>query len=147
MAELGVETWVPEPVAWEWAQHLAEDWDAVRMRLGEANKQLQKAALTTFEVRYADAAAVAEDFLCQLVSVPHVVVVPLAGLRDQVLRTRSPSQLHDPNGAVCVGAFGRVRTLARAATASRSCSISEFWAVSREIASVLNLAASVSFWS
>jgi hypothetical protein len=22
---IGIETWVPEPVAWEWAQHLADD--------------------------------------------------------------------------------------------------------------------------
>jgi hypothetical protein len=22
---IGIETWVPEPVAWEWAQHLAEE--------------------------------------------------------------------------------------------------------------------------
>ncbi|WP_214107776.1 hypothetical protein [Acrocarpospora catenulata] len=26
---IGIETWVPEPVVWEWAEHLAEDWHLI----------------------------------------------------------------------------------------------------------------------
>jgi hypothetical protein len=38
LAEVGIETWVPEPVAWEWAQHVADDWDAMRVRLGDEHR-------------------------------------------------------------------------------------------------------------
>jgi hypothetical protein len=92
LAEVGIQTWVPEPVAWEWAQHLAEDWDAVRVRLGVEHRRVVKAGLAGFTSLYEDAAEVADAFLKRLGEVPHVTLVPLTsqnalrGLRDQILQ-------------------------------------------------------------
>jgi len=92
LAEIGIETWVPEPVAWEWAEHLAQDWNTLRVGLAEGDKRLRKAGLSGYTTPYPNAAAVAEAFLAQLGSIPHVVVVPLGaanarhGLRDQILQ-------------------------------------------------------------
>ncbi|MER5537417.1 hypothetical protein [Streptomyces mirabilis] len=92
MAEVDIATWVPEPVAWEWAQHVAADWDTVRVRLGDEAKAVKKAGLTAFESPYVDVQDVAENFLAKLAEVPHVVIIPLSaenarkGLRDQILQ-------------------------------------------------------------
>ena len=42
---IDIETWVPEPVAWEWAQHLADDWEKIQTATAEERKQLRRARL------------------------------------------------------------------------------------------------------
>jgi hypothetical protein len=92
LREIGIVAWVPEPVAWEWAQHVGEDWDTVRVRLGDEHRRVKKAGLASFESPYGDPAAVAEAFLAKLGEVPNVIVLPLSaanareGLRDQILQ-------------------------------------------------------------
>ena len=39
---IGIETWVPEPVAWEWGQHLAEDWLAATTAAAAPRKNLER---------------------------------------------------------------------------------------------------------
>ncbi|MEW2069115.1 hypothetical protein [Streptomyces sp. NPDC007346] len=34
LAGMEIETWVPEPVAWEWAEHLVRDWEFVNSQPG-----------------------------------------------------------------------------------------------------------------
>lgn len=92
LAEVGIETWVPEPVAWEWAQHIADDWDAMRVRLGDEHRRVQKAGLSSFESPYRDVTEVADAFLARLSQASNVTLVPLSsenarqGLRDQILQ-------------------------------------------------------------
>lgn len=91
LAEIGIETWIPEPVAWEWAQHIGEDWDTVRVGLGDENKRVIRAGVTGFQSAHADSGEAAEEFLRLLEQAPDLVSVPLSpasardGLRDQVL--------------------------------------------------------------
>jgi hypothetical protein len=86
-----IETWVPEPVAWEWAQHLAEDWEKVQTAMAEERRRLRRAGLTVHSSPYRDAAAVVDAFLARLVAVPHLTVIPLTpenallAVKDQIL--------------------------------------------------------------
>lgn len=92
LAGIGIETWIPEPVAWEWAQHIADDWDAVRAGLGVEHRRIKKAGLSLFESPYTNTAEVAAAFLERLGQLSNVIVVPLSsenarqGLRDQILQ-------------------------------------------------------------
>lgn len=92
LAEVEIETWIPEPVAWEWAQHIADDWDAMRVRLGHEHRRMKKAGLSPFESPYRDVAEVADAFLIRLGQISNVTLVPLShenarqGLRDQILQ-------------------------------------------------------------
>ena len=88
---IGIETWVPEPVAWEWAQHLADDWEKVQTATAAERKQLRRARLTGHASPYADKRAVIDAFLEGLEAVAHLAVIPLPpesallALKDQIL--------------------------------------------------------------
>jgi hypothetical protein len=90
---IAIETWVPEPVAWEWAQHLAEDWEKVQTAMAEERRRLRRAGLIVPGPNspYQDASAVVEAFLARLTAVPHLKVIPLTpenalrALKDQIL--------------------------------------------------------------
>ena len=90
---IDIETWVPEPVAWEWAQHLADDWEKIQTATAEERKQLRRARLAGHTSPYADKRAVIDAFLEGLASVAHLAVIPLSpenallALRDQILLT------------------------------------------------------------
>lgn len=92
---IGIETWIPEPVAWEWAQHLAEDWQTVQSAMADERRRLRRAGLSPHSSPYADSSAVADAFLERLAGVAHLTVIPvspenaLAGLKDQILLTPS----------------------------------------------------------
>lgn len=86
-----IQTWVPEPVAWEWAQHLAEDWKKVQTALAEERRRLRRAGLIEHISPYEDVGVVVEAFLERLAAVPHLTVIPLSpqnalmGVKDQIL--------------------------------------------------------------
>jgi hypothetical protein len=88
---IGIETWVPEPVAWEWAQHLADDWEKVQTATAAERKQLRRARLTGHASPYADKRAVIDAFLEGLEAVAHLALIPLPpesallALKDQIL--------------------------------------------------------------
>jgi hypothetical protein len=88
-----IEAWVPEPVAWEWAQHLADDWEKIQTATAEERKQLRRARLAGHTSPYADKRAVIKAFLEGLASVAHLTVIPLSSenallaLQDQILLT------------------------------------------------------------
>ncbi|WP_143267787.1 hypothetical protein [Amycolatopsis alba] len=92
LARIGIPAWIPEPVAWERAEHLAQDWTTASTAVSTPNRRLGKAHLGRFQTEFADKDAVAETFLRQLGTVPNVEVIPLwpqhalAGLKDQVLQ-------------------------------------------------------------
>jgi hypothetical protein len=44
LSTIGIQVWVPEPVAWEWADHLANQWAVARAAVREA-APLHKAGL------------------------------------------------------------------------------------------------------
>jgi len=95
-----IETWVPEPVAWEWAQHLAEDWHNVQTAMADERRRLKRAGLTGHSSPYKDARAVVDAFLARLDAVPHLTVIPLSpqnallAVKDQILLI-PPGRLKD----------------------------------------------------
>ncbi|RSM80467.1 hypothetical protein DL991_10070 [Amycolatopsis sp. WAC 01375] len=92
LARIGIAAWIPEPVAWEWAEHLAQDWTTAATAVSTPNRRLKKAHLGRFQTEFVDKDAVAAAFLDQLAAVPNVEVIALspehalAGLKDQVLQ-------------------------------------------------------------
>lgn len=100
LAMIGIRTWVPEPVGWEWAEHLSQQWTAVYEATRGPTKHLRKAGLAfamTLEPHYTDRDALIDAFLEKLRATPHVEIVPLTGgnaregLRDQILQ-RPPAR-------------------------------------------------------
>lgn len=91
---IGIYTWIPQPVAWEWAEHLAKQWTAARNAIKTPAKHLWRAGLLPLrlEPRYDNRAAFIAAFLDRLERIPHVEVVPLTGetaiegLKDQILQ-------------------------------------------------------------
>jgi hypothetical protein len=97
---IDIRTWVPEPVAWEWAQHLAQQWRSARAAIRTPAGHLRRAGLVShlrLEPDYEDEAELVEAFLRRLRVIPHVEVIALtgasavAGLRDQIL-LRAPAK-------------------------------------------------------
>lgn len=94
LAKIRIQTWVPEPVAWEWAEHLASQWILARNFVKGSLGHLTAAGLPSMAITpgYADRNAVIEAFLAALADVPHLEVVTLtgesaiAGLKDQILQ-------------------------------------------------------------
>lgn len=93
-ADAGVETWVPELVALEWAEHLVREVETFRVAAKSAVKMMSAAGIKVQPlVLPSDGQGVAEDFLRKLEAVPGVTIVELsgdaarAGLRDQILQT------------------------------------------------------------
>ena len=88
---IDIETWIPEPVAWEWAQHLAEDWQKVQTAMAEERRRLRRAGLTEHSSPYENARAVVDVFLARLAGVPHLTVLALSpqnallAVKDQIL--------------------------------------------------------------
>jgi hypothetical protein len=88
---IDIETWVPEPVAWEWAQHLAEDWQKVQTAMAEERRRLRRAGLTEHSSPYENARAVVDVFLARLAGVPHLTILALSpqnallAVKDQIL--------------------------------------------------------------
>jgi hypothetical protein len=94
LAKIRIKTWVPEPVAWEWAEHLAAQWILARNFVKGPLGHLTAAGLPPLAITpgCADRDAVIETFLAALAAVPHLEVVALtgesaiAGLKDQILQ-------------------------------------------------------------
>ncbi|MEU8503028.1 hypothetical protein ACGFYF_38950 [Streptomyces lavendulae] len=96
---IGIETWVPEPVAWEWAEHIASDWQIVKNAAKTERDRLKKAGLTVDvpTTHYRSREEVIEAFLAGLRAIPHVRITELTGpsaieaLKDQIL-VRTPAK-------------------------------------------------------
>ncbi|MFD3580520.1 hypothetical protein ACFWVL_42420 [Streptomyces sp. NPDC058644] len=100
LAKIGIETWVPEPVSWEWAEHVARDWQAVKNAARQEREGMKRAGLTVDvpTAHYSSRDTVIDTVLANLTAIPHVKVIELSGnsataaLRDQVLQ-RAPAKL------------------------------------------------------
>ncbi|GGS24859.1 hypothetical protein GCM10010284_67260 [Streptomyces rubiginosohelvolus] len=113
LAGMEIETWVPEPVAWEWAEHLARDWEFVNSQTRNQRKQLQSAGLEVpAPSGYASRDDVIAAVLANLSAIPHVKVIALTGLsaveglKDQILQ-RPPAKTKggsDPTTSTKTGA-------------------------------------------
>ncbi|MFE0630864.1 hypothetical protein ACFW3D_28380 [Streptomyces sp. NPDC058864] len=105
LAGIGIETWVPEPVAWEWAEHVSRDWQALKNAGRQERDSMKRAGLETEVPRalYSSREAVIDTVLANLSTVPHVRIISLTGssaaeaLKDQVLQ-RSPAKLKGDSG-------------------------------------------------
>jgi hypothetical protein len=92
---VGLAAWVPEPVAWEWAEHLAADVEKHRTDSAAVLKRLKRAKLPqgSVNVPFPNKAATVAAFLDELSSIAEVTVLPLTGkaavaaVRDQILQT------------------------------------------------------------
>ncbi len=97
LATIGIETWVPEPVSWEWAEHVTRDWQAVKNAARQEREGMKRAGLQvdTPAAYYSSRDAVIDTVLGNLSAIPHVKIISLSGasaaaaLKDQVLQ-------HDP---------------------------------------------------
>jgi hypothetical protein len=90
--QLGLETWLPEPVAWEWAEHLAKEWTSARTATRRQFGNLRRSGVpVTFEPDYDDRDAVINAFMDRLKAIPLIVLVELSGesarsgIKDQIL--------------------------------------------------------------
>ncbi|BBJ37430.1 hypothetical protein SSPO_001480 [Streptomyces antimycoticus] len=100
LAAIGIETWVPEPVSWEWAEHVARDWQAVKNAARQERDGMKRAGLKVDvpTVHYSSRDTVIDTVLTNLNAIPHVKIIPLsgdsatAGLKDQVLQ-QEPAKL------------------------------------------------------
>lgn len=103
LAKAGLEVWVPEPVAWEWAEHLVSDVAAYRVQAKSARRALDRCLLDTgsFHIPYDDSESLVDSFLDVLSRSPHVRILPLTGesarraLRDQILQLGPGSRVKD----------------------------------------------------
>lgn len=101
LSEVNIETWVPELVAWEWAQHLSEDWRTLTTSSSTERSNLASAELRSPDPIYSDEADVVEAFLAVLRSINNVTIVELtpgnaaAGLRDQIMLTGPAARKKD----------------------------------------------------
>ncbi|SFR29085.1 hypothetical protein SAMN04488564_1179 [Lentzea waywayandensis] len=99
LAKIDVQVWVPEPVAWEWAEHLAAQWVAARNVVNDQLSHLSRAGLPASSINpsYLSREDLISKFLSVLTDTPHVKVVELTGasaiegLKDQVLQ-RKPAK-------------------------------------------------------
>ncbi|MFB6514089.1 hypothetical protein ACFCW4_33125 [Streptomyces virginiae] len=113
LAGMGVETWVPEPVAWEWAEHLASDWQVLKSAARNERKRLQSAGLDVpAPAGYGTRDDVITAVLENLAKISNVKIIKLTGrsaiegLKDQVL-LRPPAKRKgaaDPDEAIKTGA-------------------------------------------
>ncbi|WP_329064877.1 hypothetical protein [Streptomyces sp. NBC_01429] len=94
-ARIGIEIWVPEPVAWEWAEHLDREVELFRRSVSPIFRTMKRGGLKG-EPPTLPASGdreIIDEFLFQLSSLPGVTVVYLTGesaingLRDQILQT------------------------------------------------------------
>ncbi|MFE9912509.1 hypothetical protein [Streptomyces clavifer] len=93
LAGMEIETWVPEPVAWEWAEHLVRDWEFVNSQTRNQRRQLRSAGLEVpAPSGYASRDDVIAAVLANLAAIPDVRVISLTGrsavegLKDQILQ-------------------------------------------------------------
>ncbi|MER5966881.1 hypothetical protein [Streptomyces sp. NPDC002057] len=104
LAGIGVETWVPETVAWEWAEHLVIDWQVLKNAASTERRRLQEAGLNVPPTGYTDRNEVIEAALANLAKIPNVKIIELTGrgaiegLKDQVL-LRPPAKLKGGKGS------------------------------------------------
>jgi hypothetical protein len=100
LATIGIETWVPEPVSWEWAEHVARDWQAVKNAARQEREGMKRAGLKVDvpTAHYSSRDTVIDTVLTNLSEIPHVKIISLSGdsaaaaLKDQVLQ-REPAKL------------------------------------------------------
>src|SRR5579883_257510 len=100
LADIDIEMFVPEPVAWEWAEHLAADIENHRVTTRATQKKLERALLNpgNLSLPYPSKQATVGAFLAALNSLEYVGILPLTGesarqaLRDQILLTGPGSQ-------------------------------------------------------
>lgn len=100
LAAIGIETWVPEPVSWEWAEHVARDWQAVKNAARQEREGMKRAGLQvdTPAAYYSSRDTVINTVLANLSAIPHVKIINLSGasaaaaLKDQVLQ-HEPAKL------------------------------------------------------
>ncbi|MER5638204.1 hypothetical protein ABT095_14745 [Kitasatospora sp. NPDC002227] len=97
LAGIGLETWLPQPVAWEWAEHLALDWRVLKNAASDERRRLQDAGID-IPMPFDDREQVIAAALENLAGIPHVRVIEMTGLsaieglKDQVL-LREPAKL------------------------------------------------------
>lgn len=95
VARVGIETWVPEPVAWEWAEHLAREVEIFRRSVPSVFRAMRRGGIQGKPPNLPTGGEkeIIEEFLFKLSSVPGVILVRLTGdsamkgLRDQILQT------------------------------------------------------------
>ncbi len=96
LAKIGIQMWIPEPVTWEWAEHLAAEWTTARTIIRTRLDHLSRAGLPTLAINpiYKNRDEVIEAFLLALSS----EAVKTGGsdsawLRDVLTRAGAPDSL------------------------------------------------------
>lgn len=97
--KIGIQTWVPEPVAWEWAEHLTAEWTTARSVVKKPLSHLARGGFPAMAITpsYKDRSEVIEAFLRMLAEIRHVKIIGITGesavegLKDQILQ-RPPAK-------------------------------------------------------
>lgn len=114
LAGIGIQTWIPESVAWEWAEHVACDWETVKNAARQERDRMNRAGIPVAVPSHDSRQTIIEAVLTNLSALPHVYIIELTGrsaiegLKDQVLQ-RKPGKTKggspgDPGSAVKTGA-------------------------------------------
>src|SRR6476469_4112293 len=102
--ELDIEIWIPEPVVWEWAEHLFDDMERAREPYQAALSRAEAAGLLlpdeAADDGLAELKAVTSGLEDALQSLPGVKLLPLSqhpdvaveALQDQILQTGPASR-------------------------------------------------------
>ncbi|MFG2918105.1 hypothetical protein ACGF0D_35125 [Kitasatospora sp. NPDC048298] len=97
LAGIGIDTWLPQPVAWEWAEHLALDWEVLKNAASDQRRRLLDAGIE-IPMPFGDREQVIAAALGNLAAIPNVKIIEVTGrsaiegLKDQVL-LRKPAKL------------------------------------------------------
>ena len=95
LAKINIQTWLPEPVVWEWAEHLASEWAGARNLARRSLGYLARSGLTAMRLEegYKNREDVVEKILQVLADLPSVEIIELTGdgavkgLKDQILQS------------------------------------------------------------
>ncbi|MEV4081905.1 hypothetical protein AB0J43_16695 [Nonomuraea fuscirosea] len=96
---IGLPVWIPEPVAWEWAEHAGRQWEQFTAAASEPYTRLRAAGIELPPVPFTQQTQSVQDrVLAAIRVIDNLVVVPLSpanaleGVRDQILQ-RPPGRL------------------------------------------------------
>ncbi|MFI9848561.1 hypothetical protein ACIHFD_66970 [Nonomuraea sp. NPDC051941] len=120
---IGLPVWVPEPVAWEWAEHAGRQWEQFTAAASQPYARLRAARIDLPPVPFTQQTHTVHDrVLAAIQLIDNFVVVPLslanalAGVKDQILQ-RPPGRLKTSEGSPWYALFGRALRSANAGTA------------------------------
>ncbi|MEU4229565.1 hypothetical protein AB0F17_35155 [Nonomuraea sp. NPDC026600] len=96
---IGLPVWIPEPVAWEWAEHAGRQWEQFTAAASQPYTRLRAAGIDLPPLPFTQQTQAVQDrVLAAIRAIDNLVVIPLSpanaleGVKDQILQ-RPPGRL------------------------------------------------------